>query len=126
MAMAHPPKSSRRDGTCARRHLPRAAALATVALLSLLLGSAAGAAPAAAGEDSSAFGVLGRTVLAAIGSSGANHAVDTLGNSLALLGARYEVEQGARPAGQAASEPGQEAGSPPPSEEEVDPSKLPP
>ncbi|HVO53357.1 MAG TPA: hypothetical protein VMT37_02990 [Solirubrobacterales bacterium] len=51
------------------------------------------AAAASAPGDGSGLQALGSTVLAAIGSSRAGDAVDTLGNGLALLGARYRIEQ---------------------------------
>jgi len=86
------------------------------------------AAPAAAARDStqgdtgaSAFHILRSTVLAAIGGTGAAPAVHTLGDSLALIGARYELERKA--AAHASPEP---APGPALSEEEVDPSTLPP
>ncbi len=98
----------------------------TLALLALLLCSAPGAATAAAPQhgDGDGFALIGRTVLAAIGSAGADDAVDTLENSLALLGARYRVES---PAANEASEPEPKPAAPPLSEEVVsDPSELPP
>ena len=94
------------------------------ALLSLLLTAPSGAAGAAAKhEDGAGFRALGHTVLAAIGTAGASHAVDAIGNSLALLGARYRIENGETGGGEpvAKREP-----SPARSEEVVDPSTLPP
>jgi hypothetical protein len=83
--------------------------------------------PASAGADSnpegSALRVLGHTVLAAIGTGGANHAVDALGNSLALLGARYRIENGEAGGGGSRQAP---APAPPVDEVVSDPSKLPP
>ena len=57
--------------------------------------------------------------------SGAGNAVDTLGNSLALLGARYRIEHGETGGGAPPTRPRPSA---PPWEEggEIDPSKLPP
>jgi cell wall-associated NlpC family hydrolase len=57
------------------------------------------AAPAAAaGGGAGSLGALGKTVLAALESSSAGDAMDALGNSLALLGARYRVERSGGPA----------------------------
>lgn len=83
------------------------------------------AASADAGREGDALKTLGHTVLAAIANGGANHAVDAIGNSLALLGARYRIESGEGGGAQAS------AGSPPanapPADEVVrDPSELPP
>jgi hypothetical protein len=88
------------------------------ALLSLLLAAPAAnaAQPAADGEG---FRALGNTVLMALGSAGASHAVDALGNGLALLGARYRIESGE-------AEPAAQAPSPGESEEVVDPATLAP
>jgi cell wall-associated NlpC family hydrolase len=103
-----------------------AALACSIASLALVMGSAAAAAPNTAEGDAGAspLNVLSSTVLAAVGSAGAGNAVDTLRNSLALLGARYRVEQKAE-AAEAAAEaepvPSQAL-----SEEEVDPSTLPP
>jgi cell wall-associated NlpC family hydrolase len=95
--------------------------------LLLALWLPAATASADAGEEGDALGTLGHTVLAAIGSSGANHAVDAIGNSLALLGARYRIE-GGEGAGSEASpgSPPAGAGAPPSDEVVSDPSELPP
>ena len=85
-------------------------------------GSERGGSPAGSPAGSAGFEVLGRTVLAAIDSSSAGEALETLGNSLALLGARYEVESRGE-ASRAAPAPEE----PPVYSEEVeDPSELPP
>jgi cell wall-associated NlpC family hydrolase len=120
-------KSSPHRGAPAHRARCRgAAALASIlALLALPLCSP-GAAAAAAGDhgrEGAALRVLGGTVLAAIGTSSAGDAFDTLGNSLALLGARYRIENGGGAAAASASP------KPKPAVREVvvsDPSKLPP
>jgi hypothetical protein len=66
-------------------------------------------------------------VLAAIGGVGAGHAMDTLGNSLALLGARYEIEHRERAAAHAAAKAPapKPVPAPAPAEEEVDPAHMP-
>jgi hypothetical protein len=123
--MAIQPTSSGQSGAGARRTRCRAAtALAcALALAALSLCSQAAAASSTnSGNEGAALRVIGHTVLAAIGTTGAGNAIDTLGNSLALLGARYRIE---------ASQEGAKAAppkSPPPLSEEVvsDPSKLPP
>ena len=107
----------------------RAAALAVVALALLLapLCAGAGAAPADR-TDGSGLKALGRTVVAALDHSAAGDAVDTLGNSLALLGTRYRLEaeadngrdeRGGGGAPDASTRPWEVNG-------EIDPSKLPP
>jgi hypothetical protein len=80
------------------------------------------AASADAGKEGDALRTLGHTVLAAIGTSSANHAVDAIGNSLALLGARYRIESDAV-AGAGAGPP---PGALPANEVVSDPSELPP
>jgi cell wall-associated NlpC family hydrolase len=122
--MAIQPTSSRQSGAGARRTRRRAvAALALAVVLALpLCSQTAAASSAKSGSESAALRVIGHTVLAAIGTTGAGSAFDTLGNSLALLGARYRIE---------ASQEGVKAAppkSPPAVSEEVvsDPSKLPP
>ena len=108
----------------ARRHT--AAALACIlALLALPLCSRAAAAgdSSSGSEESAALRILRHTVLAAIGTTRAGDAVDALGNSLALLGARYRIENGGEK-GAAAKPP-----TPTPQVQEKvvsDPSKLPP
>jgi cell wall-associated NlpC family hydrolase len=99
----------------------------TVALLSLLLAApaGAGAAPSNSGTDH-AFRTLGATVLAAIGTTVPDHAVDAIGNSLALLGARYRIESGEVAAAEASSAEPKEASAPPVDEVVADPSTLPP
>ena len=107
----------------------RAAALAVAALLLLAapLCAPAAAAPTKSG-DGSGLEALGQTVLAAIGASDAGHAVNALGNSLALLGARYRIENGETGGGA----PGGSGGAPDSSASpweaggKIDPSKLPP
>jgi hypothetical protein len=91
-------------------------------LLSLLLAAPAtvAAAPSANGDG---FRALGNTVLVAIGSAGASHAVDAIGNSLALLGARFRIENGETGGGAPSAD---QQPAPPASEEVVDPSTLPP
>jgi hypothetical protein len=99
-----------------------AATLACILLAALAPGLASPAAGAAASgnAESAAMRILGKTVLAAIGTTGAGDAVDTIGNSLALLGARYRIEHDA-------AQSSKDASPPPPSEKVVsDPSKLPP
>jgi cell wall-associated NlpC family hydrolase len=98
--------------------------LAIVALTLPTLPCASADAATRAPGDGSGLKALGSTVLAAIGSSGAGNAVDAIGNSLALLGARYRIEHDQKGgAGKGAAPPptlaaGVEAG-------EVDPSELP-
>jgi cell wall-associated NlpC family hydrolase len=96
------------------------AALCSLALIAAVFcAPAAASQPAGGAGKSGALGVLGKTVLAALGTAGANEALSTLGNSLALLDARYRIENSA-----AAPEPEPE---PALSEEVVkDPSELPP
>ncbi len=98
----------------------------TLALLSLALAAPAGAtaAPPNTGTEH-AFRTLGATVLAAIGSTVPDHAVDAIGNSLALLGARYRIESGEVAAAETTSAEQQEPTAPP-TDEVVDPSTLPP
>jgi hypothetical protein len=99
----------------------------TAALLSLLLIAPAGAAGAPPSTSTDhAFRTLGATVLAAIGSTVPNHAVDAIGNSLALLGARYRIESGEVAAAHASSADRQESATPPSDEVVADPSTLPP
>jgi cell wall-associated NlpC family hydrolase len=99
----------------------------TVALLSLLLAAPAPAGAASLGNGTEhAFRTLGATVLAAIGGTVPNHAVDAIGNSLALLGARYRIESGEVAAAEASSANPQEAPAPPVDEVVADPSTLPP
>jgi cell wall-associated NlpC family hydrolase len=102
----------------------RLAAVACTASLSFVFAAPAAAAPSSPRGDASAsaFHILGSTVLAAIGGPGAGRAVHTLGNSLALLGARYELEHSPH----ADRAPAAPAPTPALSEEEVDPSTLPP
>jgi cell wall-associated NlpC family hydrolase len=100
-----------------------------LAVLGLALCAPAAASADPGGGEGSALRALGHTVLAAIGTSGAAHAVDALGNSLALLEARYRIENAAttgsgNPSKADAAPP---AASAPPADEVVsDPSKLPP
>ncbi len=97
-----------------------------VALLLSIATSAPAAAAARTRTGPSAFHILGSTVLAAIGDAGARGAVDTLGNSLALLGARYEVEGSAQAPERAAAPAAEPPPTPPVGEEELDPSTMPP
>jgi cell wall-associated NlpC family hydrolase len=104
-----------------------------VALLLSIATTAPVAAATRTRSGPSAFHILGSTVLAAIGDAGARGAVDTLGNSLALLGARYRVEGSAARAEGAPQAPEPAAAAtpespptPPPGEEELDPSAMPP
>jgi hypothetical protein len=106
------------SSTCSRL----AGALVAFALAFCLPAAAAGA---ESGKESAGLKALGHTVLAAIGTSGANHAVDAIGNSLALLGARYRIESGEVAAVHASSKP-QPAAAPPADEIVDDPSELPP
>jgi cell wall-associated NlpC family hydrolase len=98
--------------------------LCAVGLVALLFSPAAVAAPGdgapSSGSRSAGLEALGRTVLTAIDASTAGAALDSLGNSFALLGARYEIETGDSGAPSAAA-------SPPVFDEVVDdPSELPP
>ena len=106
----------------------RIAATFLCALALAAVSAPASAAPAPAGQEAgAAFRVLGHTVIAAIGSSRAGDALDTIGNSLALLGARYKLEHSA--GGKASAElASTHAEEPPPalSEEVVDPTTLQP
>jgi cell wall-associated NlpC family hydrolase len=98
-------------------------------VLALALWAPAAASADSSGAESSALRTLGHTVLAAIGTSGAGHAVDALGNSLALLEARYRIESdeaaGGRSPRKAKAAP-PPASAPPVDEVVSDPSKLPP
>jgi hypothetical protein len=105
-------------------------AIAGVAvLLSLALAAPTGAAAAPRAEGG-ALRTLGNTVLAAIAGAGAGHAVDAIGNSLALLGARYRIENGETGDGEtvAAAQPTKPPPKTEPPLDEVvdDPSTLPP
>jgi hypothetical protein len=110
-------------------HQTRRAAVSlalAVALLALAAppGARADAATGARG-DGSGLKALGDTFLAAIGSSGAGDAVNAIGRSFALLGARYRIEH-SKTGGAG------EGVAPPPTlaaaveEGEIDPSELPP
>jgi hypothetical protein len=113
------------------RHQGSRATAVLVAALALLIAplcSAAAAAPANGG-DGNGLRALGATVIAAIGTSSAGEAVDTIGNSLALLGARYRIEDREARNGGAAAGGGAPDSSRAPWEGEdgtIDPSKLPP
>ncbi len=119
--------SSRHGGASAHAALRRgaAAALCSLALLAAAFSSSASASePGSGAAQGGALGALSKTFLAAIGSAGANDALSTLGNSLALLDARYRIEQSAAastgtPDPKSQPEPGY-------GEEVVDPSELPP
>jgi hypothetical protein len=80
----------------AARSLRHGGALAACAAALLALPASA---PAADGSgrgaplDGGGLHVVGRTVLAAIGTTSAGDAVSALGDSLALLGARYRIER---------------------------------
>jgi cell wall-associated NlpC family hydrolase len=108
--------------------------LAAISLCALALGAfstPASAQPTPAGADAGhAFRVIGHTVIAAIGTSRAGDAIDTIGNSLALLGARYKLEQSeledADKKGAELTSTHSEEPLPALSEEVVDPSTLPP
>ncbi len=104
--------SSRRAGT--------GCAAALLCIIALWAPAGAAAAPSA-GAGRTGLGslrALGRTVLTAIEASSAGYAADALGNSLALLGARYRIERRAA----ADAEPHEGA----PSRPATDPSSLPP
>jgi hypothetical protein len=92
--------------------------LALLALSALSLGVATPAG-AAGGGGSGGFEPLGRTLLRAVEASAAGTAAEALGNSLALLGARYRIEDRAK----AQAEPHEAAPSEPLS---GDPGSLPP
>jgi cell wall-associated NlpC family hydrolase len=105
----------------ALRRLRRTAAL-TASAAALLALPASGAQAAQSGAqplDAKGIHVVGRTVLAAIGAAGAGNAFNALGDSLALLGARYRIES--RGAKGAAPPP-----PPVPTKPVSDPSTLPP
>ncbi len=106
-------------------HQSRRATALLVVVLALLVAPLC--APAAAapheGGDGRGLQALGRTLLAAIGTSGAGDAVDTLGNSLALLGARYRIE-GAAATGEGAA--AEEAPAETSEQVKYDPEHLPP
>jgi cell wall-associated NlpC family hydrolase len=112
---------SQREMELARRSLTSSRIVAALAVLGLAL-----YAPAASADSAPTEGSALRTlVLAAIGTSGANHAVDALGNSLALLDARYRIEK--KQAAGADAAPTPKAPTAPPVDEVVsDPSELPP
>src|SRR5262249_29618397 len=113
--------------TCSGR-----AALAALVALALLISApvAAASTPREADQNSSPIGLLRQAMMAAIGSSGAVRAMDTPGNSLALLGARDRIEEGAaagdEAGGSADRAASAEPAQPPAEDEEVDPSTLPP
>jgi hypothetical protein len=80
----------------AARSLRRGGALAACAAAFLALSASAPAADGSgrgAALDGGGLQVVGRTVLAAIGTTSAGDAVSAVGDSLALLGARYRVER---------------------------------
>jgi cell wall-associated NlpC family hydrolase len=115
--------SSRHGGASAHAALRRggAAAICSLALLAAAFSPSLGAASTGGDESQgAALDVLGKAALAAFGPAGAHQALGAIGNSLALLNARYRIER--REAAIAASAP-----EPALSEEVVsDPSKLPP
>ncbi|MBA3864804.1 MAG: C40 family peptidase [Solirubrobacterales bacterium] len=83
---------SRHAGAGARRSLHAFVAALLCALALLALPGSAALASQPAGGESAALRVIGHALLAAIGTKRANTAVDSLGNSLALLDARYRIE----------------------------------
>jgi cell wall-associated NlpC family hydrolase len=99
------------------------ASICSLALLAAALSPSASAARAGGGEDQgAALGVLGKAALAAFGPAGAHQALGAIGDSLALLNARYRIERSEAAIAASAREP-----EPALSEEVVsDPSKLPP
>jgi cell wall-associated NlpC family hydrolase len=99
----------------------------TAALLSLALASPAAALAAPSSSDENeAFRALGSTVLAAIGGAVPDHAVTAIGNSLALLGAQYRIENGEGSASGSKAGKLRQAAAPPADEVVADPSTLPP
>jgi cell wall-associated NlpC family hydrolase len=116
--------SSRHGGASAHAGLRRGAtvALCALILLAAAFSPSASASQTSAGERQAAvLGVLGKAALAAFGPAGAHQALGAIGNSLALLNARYRIERREAVIAKAReSEPAL-------SEEVVsDPSKLPP
>jgi hypothetical protein len=107
-----------------RRHAaPIACALALLFLIVSPVAEAAGGdSNGGSLRDRGPLGLLGHTILAAIGTTRAADAVDAIGNSLALLGARYRIEHNAAAGADA------DAHTTPPAPEKIisDPSKLPP
>jgi hypothetical protein len=97
-----------------------AAAICSLALLAAACSPSASVAQTGSGQgQGAALGVLGKAALAAFGPAGAHQALGAIGDSLALLNARYRIE-GREAAIAATPEPSL-------SEEVVsDPSKLPP
>ena len=73
-----------------RRRIAGTLACALLALAATIV--APGPAAAAAGDDDDPLRALGRTILAAVGSAGADDALGALGNSIALRQARERVE----------------------------------
>jgi cell wall-associated NlpC family hydrolase len=112
-------------GSATRVSIRRTLAGAAASLTLMLAAPAGASAGPANAEEDAAFRVLGSTVLAAFGSSVPDHAVTAIGNSLALLGARYRIESGEMAATKASSGTPQTA-APPPDEVVEDPSTLPP
>ena len=115
--------SSRHGGASAHAALRRgfAAALISLALLAAAFGPSPSAAQSGDETQGAALGVLGKAALAAFGPTGAHQALGAIGDSLALLNARYRIE---RREAAIASAPEPE---PALSEEVVsDPSQLPP
>jgi hypothetical protein len=108
-----------------RLALKRLGLAGTLVALALVLFVPAASGDQRSSEEGSGLRALGRTVLAAIGTGGAGHAVDALGSSLALLGARYRVEKIESAADRVASST--PPPSAPPAEEIIrDPAKMPP
>jgi cell wall-associated NlpC family hydrolase len=96
--------------------LTRFRCAATALIVLALLLPAAAAAMKGEGEQGHGLDALSSAVVAAIAHSRAGDAIDTLNNSLALLGARYRLEHKLR----------KEAAAPPPEPEEItDPAKMP-
>jgi len=94
-------------------------ALAALVVAALLLPAGA---LADQGQGEAGLGSLRAAVVAALAHSRAGDALDTLSNSLALLGARYRLAHEGKPQAAAAQEPAEKA----PPKMITDPEKMPP
>ncbi len=105
----------------------RLAGAALLVLALLLPASAAARGGAADGAREGGMGALRQTLVTALAGSQAGDAVHTLGDSLALLGAKWQIERKARvDAAKAKREAAAgEASATPPPEEELDPEDMP-
>ena len=108
------------SGRVTASHLTRFRRVA-IALVALALALPAAAA-ADQGREEAGFGSLRSAVVAALAHSRAGDALDTLSNSLALLGARYRLAREGKPQAAQQQEPAEKA----PPKMITDPEKMPP